>query len=1090
MQKGFDEMKRFTRLLSIFLAVLMLSGVLTTAASAITWDFDSDNGVATPGPVEFGPVDPGTDETTSAIVRVYVKGTGTKGYSKGQVSGYDNLWVDKDYVIVKDGDTVSGIKDNDLTNAESIIRSTATLIPTVTDAVNAVNARKTADNNGAAQLKADDYCALAISEVKWEAKDSAYHVHLTFVKKGDLVITANSYSVTYDGNVHAAEGYTLTGTLKEGHKIANVTLSGSGVDAGTYTLIPSGAKIVDAYGNDVTNQYNITYVNGTLTITQRALTITAGSNSWPYDGSWHSDNYWQITSGTLATNDRVSSVTVNGSIRDVGSVANVPSNANIYNDQRRADVTKNYAITYANGTLTITGKQYTPNPEYVDSSITIYKVDSSNYALSGAKFTLYSGNQAIYTTSATDRWGETTISTKDISKYLPTTGSVTFTLRETQAPSGYTASDKYWNVTVSVSESERTNNNGTFTKVYTYTMKVNNSSTLTVENSKTQTPTPKPDTTSFTLYKKDSSTNKVLKGATFYLYDENYNTRYTSKLVATATSDSNGRVSFSGLTEGTYYLVEYSAPSGYIKDSTVYRIDVRVPSGSIDKQLVAFITAENAISNRSLTEANGYVIYNDRQQQVVTDTTSFTIVKRDSAWPYDTLSGAWFDLYDSSYVLRSGKYDTKAKPIDSQKTDKYGEATFSKLEQGTYYLVEYSAPSGYTKDSTVYRITVRYPSGGSKLTAFITKDNASDNRSLTEANGYTIYNTKTTASYGTVTVSKEVSGIGTSSKTKYSFEIWEKNGKKALKSFTLTAGSSTTISLEPGSYIIKELDASKSGYELKTYINGSLSRTGQTSFTVKAGGKTSIAYKNVYAASIDLNTEDHYAYIIGYEDGTVRPNGNLTRAEVATIFFRMLTDDARSKYWCTTNNYTDVSSDDWFNNAVSTLSYAGIINGYSDGSFQPKGTITRAELVKMAMGFFNYTTGSSSSRFTDVGDHWAASYINKAAELGYLDIFGSTFEPNKAITRAEAITIINRVLGRSPHKDYMNIRQTYWSDNPTSAWYYADIQEATNSHDYTWINIYGNQYEEWTDALENRDWAALEKKWSTTYSSHNPGNVW
>lgn len=1081
-------MKRFNRLLSIFLAVLMLSGVLTTTASALSFDFDSGSVVTRPSPATTPPA---TEEEHS-VVRLYVQSTGTKGYTyTGTIP--DNLtalWVKEGYLLIQPGVSFAGIKPKDIdsnntVNADTVkkIKESITL-PTVSEVVAAVNNKRAAEQ--LPNWDSADYSAVAVDSIMWENSDSAYHVHLTLVKKGDLVITANSYSVTYDGNVHAANGYTLTGTLKEGHKVQNVVLSGSGVNVGNYPLTPSSAKIVDGNGVDVTAQYKIAYVNGTLTINRCAITITAGSNSWPYDGNWHSDNYWHITAGTLATTDQIA-VTVTGSIRDVGSTPNVPSNAVITNTSSRANVTGNYTISYVNGTLTITGKQYTPNPEYVDDYITIYKVDGSNRALSGAKFTLYNGSSAIYTTSATDSWGETTISTKDIAKYLPTTGSVTFTLRETQAPSGYTYDSRnYWNVTVSVSENDRNNNNGTFTKVYTYNMTVNNSGSLTVVNNKTQAP----KTASFTIYKQDSAyPYNALKGATFYLYDENYNTRYTSKLVASATSDSNGRVTFTGLAEGTYYLVEYAAPSGYTKDSTVYRINVRVPSGSDSNQLVAFIAAENSISSRSITEADGYVIYNDRQQ-VIADTTSFTIIKRDSAWPYDALSGAWFDLYDSSYA-RSGKYDTKAKPIDSQKTDKYGEATFSKLAVGTYYLVEYSAPSGYTKDNTVYRITVRYPSGGNgKLVAFITKDNAISDRSLTEAHNYVIYNTKTVSGHGSVTVSKEVSGIGTSSRTKYNFEIWEKNGKKALKSFSLTAGESTTINLDPGSYIIKELDASKAGYELKTYIDGSLSRTGRTSFTVKAGAKTKIAYKNVYAAAIDLNTQDHYAYIIGYEDGTVRPDGYLTRAEVTTIFFRMLTDDARSRYWCTTNNYSDVSSSDWFNNAVSTLSYAGIINGYADGTFQPKGTITRAELVKMAMGFFNYTTGSSSSRFTDVGDHWAASYINKAAELGYLDIFGSTFEPNRPITRAEAITIINRVLGRNPHKDYMNIRQTYWSDNPTSAWYYADIQEATNSHDYTWINIYGNQYEEWTSALENRDWAALEKQWSTTYSSHNPGNVW
>ena len=230
-----------------------------------------------------------------------------------------------------------------------------------------------------------------------------------------------------------------------------------------------------------------------------------------------------------------------------------------------------------------------------------------------------------------------------------------------------------------------------------------------------------------------------------------------------------------------------------------------------------------------------------------------------------------------------------------------------------------------------------------------------------------------------------------------------------------------------------------------------------------------------------LNTKDHYAYIVGYNDGTVKPNNNITRAEVATIFFRLLTDDARAYYWSTDSGFSDVKPGDWYNNAVSTMVNAGILNGYSDGTFKPNANITRAEFATIAARFLS-NSYSLNDRFYDTEGHWAEPYINRAAEVGWINGYNDgSFKPNKAITRAEAVTLVNAVLGREPHEDHLLSRMVTWPDNPKSAWYYEDIQEATNSHDYVWAS--GNAYEIWTKLLENRNWAKLEKEWSTAYSA-------
>ena len=234
-----------------------------------------------------------------------------------------------------------------------------------------------------------------------------------------------------------------------------------------------------------------------------------------------------------------------------------------------------------------------------------------------------------------------------------------------------------------------------------------------------------------------------------------------------------------------------------------------------------------------------------------------------------------------------------------------------------------------------------------------------------------------------------------------------------------------------------------------------------------------------------LNTEDHFAYIVGYEDGTIKPNNNITRAEVATIFFRLLTDDARARYWSQTNDYTDVAADSWYNNAISTLSNMGIINGYEDGTFKPNAPITRAEFTAIATRFFDYTAEYDGA-FNDVSrSAWYADCVQAAVDMGLVDGYpDGGFHPNSNITRAEAVTIVNRVLNRAPHEDHLldEDEMNVWPDNVYGAWYYADMQEATNSHDYDWIRVSGERVEEWTEKLPERDWAALEQEWSSAYS--------
>ena len=227
--------------------------------------------------------------------------------------------------------------------------------------------------------------------------------------------------------------------------------------------------------------------------------------------------------------------------------------------------------------------------------------------------------------------------------------------------------------------------------------------------------------------------------------------------------------------------------------------------------------------------------------------------------------------------------------------------------------------------------------------------------------------------------------------------------------------------------------------------------------------------------ALGLNTTDHFAYIVGYGNGEVRPQNNITRAEVATIFFRLLTDDVRDENLTKTNRYSDVAATSWYNTAVSTLSSMGIITGYPDGTFRPDAAITRAEFAAIAARFDN-DGDKTAAKFSDIATHWAKDEISIAYNNGWITGYpDGTFGPQRDITRAETMTLVNRVLNRQPEtEDDLLPNMTVWTDNANpKAWYYLAVQEATNSHYYEFKT--NSKYEKWTELRETRDWTLLEK---------------
>ena len=227
--------------------------------------------------------------------------------------------------------------------------------------------------------------------------------------------------------------------------------------------------------------------------------------------------------------------------------------------------------------------------------------------------------------------------------------------------------------------------------------------------------------------------------------------------------------------------------------------------------------------------------------------------------------------------------------------------------------------------------------------------------------------------------------------------------------------------------------------------------------------------------ALGLNNTDHFAYIVGYGNGEVRPQNSITRAEVAAIFFRLLEDDVRDANYTRQNKFTDVSNDAWYCSAVSTLSAMGIISGYPDATFRPNASITRAEFAAIATRF-DVNGDKTPASFNDIAGHWAKDEIAVAANNGWVNGYeDGSFRPQNKITRAETMSLVNRVLNRKPEtaEDLLE-NMTKWTDNAdTNAWYYLAVQEATNSHYYKYKE--NSQYEKWTELRETRDWSKLDK---------------
>lgn len=576
---------------------------------------------------------------------------------------------------------------------------------------------------------------------------------------------------------------------------------------------------------------------------------------------------------------------------------------------------------------------------------------------------------------------------------------------------------------------------------------------------------------------------------------------------------------------GTYtYTVEEvnGLVDGMQYDPTLYTVDITVTENDAEHRLDAAVTwRDNAYdAEKGLTFSNTYT-EPDPEGAVVEN--ALNVRKQYAAGSSDPAHVT--TLFQIEAVTENAPMPNETQiHILGAHSASFGSLVFD--AEGTYiYRVSEVDPqqSGLQIDPTVYTVTFVVTKADGKLTAAVSYAIGETEYLYSEAGNVLTFtnafeNKAEELKHASLSLTKAI-GEGIDADTLFDFRI-EVNGASGsydatqngtASSVTFTDGKAT-VQLKGGETLLIKGLPDAALYTIQETTTGyTVAKAGDTG--TLSGGQTATAhFTNTKSGSGEnpkpnpepapepgdggnggtpaLNRRDHYAYIIGYPDGDVHPQGNITRAEVATIFFRLLRDPVRTQYWSQTNGYSDVPGNKWYNNAISTLSNMGIICGYPDGTFRPDAPITRAELTKIAAGFFSdpRVAATYDGRFSDVhGAEWYISYLMTALEEGLIEGYpDGSFRPNRPITRAETCTIVNRTLGRKPEKDHLlpESDMINWPDNINrNIWYYAQMQEATNSHDYRWISIGSEACEQWTAKLIERDWAALERTWSHANSA-------
>ena len=917
----------------------------------------------------------------------------------------------------------------------------------------------------------------------------AQWVKQTIDDKIIVEVTGNHATLPYNGEEQSVSGYTIAITQNSAehpYDLAYVTgpaqetSIAKGTDKGTYEM---GLKKED-FQNTNADYTNVEFIvtDGLLTITPKDVTFTGKSDSREWTGE--EQEITGITPDGLLTGDTYEGLSYSAKGTDAGEYDGVFSGDVVIKDADGVNVTDNYNVIKTPGVLTITDK--------TEEVTVTFRIVNGAWE---------DGSRADKTATVTLTNGKGTLDEKEVPTGM-------------QPDKGYT--NGTWDVTPNTAENAIKGG-----EVYTYSYEKIIPASFSPNGYivKQMTGDEMPTEETFTVNVAPAAggagvngTATLRTGSTNFVFPENSSFAISEETIFMVSEDagSAARVTYDDNVYQLKVTVKLNAAGTAMEVDKVYcsadgETWHEIDSADSDKLVItnSYVDPDPASFN-----PNGYIVKQMTGDEMPNEET-FTV----NVAPLSGGAGV-----NGTATLRTGSTNFV-----------FPEGSSFAISEETIFMVSEDAGSAarVTYDDNVYqlKVTVKLNAAGTAMEVdkvYCSADgetwheiDSADSDKLVITNSYeaeiipdaitidlsqyiqkelklTGDNRFTGATY-TASVTPIIDGeLGEAKTVSVSYAANE----SGLKTFngTLTFTESGTYRYE----VRENIPANATGYDTSVYEllvivtaeDGKLVATvGQKLAGDQSGELTNepIVFHNTYNtgnATIiippderpTLNTDDHYAYVMGYPDGTVRPMGNITRAEVATIFFRLLTDDSRAQFWATTNAYSDVKSGDWFNNAVSTLSNAGIISGYPDGTFRPNAPITRAEMAKVVALFAKLD--KSEDLFNDIAGHWAEAYIRLAAGNGWIAGYpDGSFKPQQNITRAETMTMINRVLDRVPsvesHLLPYNVMLTF-PDCQSGQWYYIAVQEATNSHTYERAVTEKHGDEQWIALRENRDWTEFE----------------
>lgn len=999
--------------------------------------------------------------------------------------------------------------------------------------MNVVKATNASTNQYMMGLKAGDFTNNneKFTNVKFVVNDG-----WLLIDKRPLTIEANDNTVDYDGKPHGEDGYVATG-LAEGDTVESVTFNGSQTNPGTYEnlLVPSEAVIKNAKGDDVKNNYIITYTPGTLVINKLTnaitVTITGKQETKDYNGQTQTVTGFDYTVEDAEHDD----VTVT---LKTGKEAKASGKDVLVGTDGTYDATRTYPMNLTADDFNVSSTKY--------SNVTIKEVNDGWLKITPIAITLKSGSDTKTYDGAALTKKEVTVTS---GSFVPgegldynVTGSqtevgtskntYTYTPRTGTTLTNYTITEEEGNLTVTLPDLPALPNvtvDCVNTEVQAHTAKdtsLTNADHYTVSTEATKVDGQSAYTRTITLTEAGKD----------HFISREYVPIYGSHTPATTDN----------VTEITMTYSEVNGEWAWRASSANFLLNVECTTPTVEVDLNTLIKKDFSAKSDSKPIPNGNYTFtaqifeaDDTWQQV-----GESPVYTGTATLNGAASGAAFD------------FDSSRNPTLASGTHRY----LVKEEHGGKTI------DGITYDSTVYRLTIIVHEDGThdvlikaeQPTSELSVQSVASDKTITFTNTYSekkdpgtypidfstlIFKvlTKTgdrsfngaefTANVDgwrvheiEIAMVRASAGFGfeplnsVSLKAAFPADITFEADGKAYRGFTgdtltVTAGrylflideindGQTNITYDESKYWLNlgfvenaEGEVSLAGQRVRKFVDGDTYETvlalEDSEWMIVDTSISPVYFENTIDTGKDdyypiiiptiinkdtgmLNKTDHFAYVIGYPDGTVHPNGQITRAEVATIFFRLLRDEVRDGAFTTSNTYSDVAYGKWYNNPISTMSALGIITGYPDGTFKPNKPITRAEFAAIAARFDETQSGKSAT-FSDVIGHWAAKEIGIAYYndwiKGYPD---GTFKPDQNITRAEAMTLINRVLERKPESPAdLLTNMNKWTDNlDTSKWYYLDVQEATNSHGYTRKTF---NYELWRQMLPDPDWSRYER---------------